>query len=42
VRPIATATNSVGRAIKVGSFPAAIAITPDGRTAYVANLASTP
>ena len=34
--PIATATNTPGRPIKVGQGPAAIAITPDGKTAYVA------
>ena len=35
--PIATATNTPGKPIKVGNYPAAIAITPDGATAYVAN-----
>jgi DNA-binding beta-propeller fold protein YncE len=32
------ATNTALKAIKVGSFPAAIAITPDRATAYVANV----
>ena len=31
--PIRTATNTTLKMIKVGTFPAAIAITPDGRTA---------
>ena len=35
--PIATATNTAGPPITVGSNPDAIAITPDGKTAYVAN-----
>ena len=35
--PIQTATNKAGKAIKVGNRPGAIAITPDGKTAYVAN-----
>ena len=35
VTPIATATNTAGPPIPVGSGPGAIAITPDGRTAYV-------
>ena len=35
--PIRTATNTPGKPIKVGKFPRVIAITPDGRTAYVAN-----
>ena len=37
VTPIATATNTAGPPITVGSRPDAIAITPDGKTAYVAN-----
>ena len=39
VTPIRTATNTAGTAIKVGSGngPHAIAITPDGKTAYVVN-----
>jgi YVTN family beta-propeller protein len=32
-----TATNKAGKPIKVGPGPDAIAITPDGKTAYVAN-----
>jgi YVTN family beta-propeller protein len=36
VIPISTATNRAGHAIQV-SGPWWIAITPDGRTAYVAN-----
>jgi YVTN family beta-propeller protein len=38
--PIATATNTAGPPITVGSRPFTIVITPDGRTAYVANGAS--
>jgi DNA-binding beta-propeller fold protein YncE len=30
----ATATHTAGRAIRVGKYPGAIAITPDGKTAY--------
>ena len=37
--PIATATNTAGPPITVGIDPDAIAITPDGKTAYVANTA---
>ena len=33
--PIATATNTAGTPIPVGNDPDAIAITPDGKTAYV-------
>jgi hyaluronoglucosaminidase len=40
VTPIAIATNRAGPAIKVGDNPHAIAITPDGRTVYVANAVS--
>ena len=36
VIPVATATNTLGRPIKIGAIPAGIAITPDGRTAYIA------
>jgi YVTN family beta-propeller protein len=36
VTPIDTATNRVLKAIKVGFDPLAIAITPGGKTAYVA------
>jgi YVTN family beta-propeller protein len=37
VTPIRTATNTALTPIKVASSPSAIAITPDGKTAYVAN-----
>jgi YVTN family beta-propeller protein len=37
VTPIRTATNTAVKAIKVGPLPVAIAITPDGKTAYVVN-----
>ena len=37
VTPIDLATNTTGAEIKVGPLPEAIAITPDGKTAYVAN-----
>jgi YVTN family beta-propeller protein len=40
VTPIATATNTPGAPIEVGSQPWAFAITPDGKTAYVINFAS--
>ena len=40
VTPIRAATNTAGKAIKVGHFPDAIAITPDGRTAFVVNSGS--
>ena len=39
VTPIATATNTPGTPITVGIQPRGIAITPDGKTAYVANQA---
>jgi hypothetical protein len=35
--PIATATNTRGKPIKIGAIPTAIAITPDGKTAYIAD-----
>ena len=35
--PIDTATNTAGTAITVGSAPRGVAITPDGKTAYVTN-----
>ncbi len=35
VTPIATATNTAGPPITVGTGPTAIAITPNGATAYV-------
>src|ERR1022692_3990168 len=37
VTPINTATGKPGKAIKVGNSPGAIAITPNGKTAYVVN-----
>ena len=37
VTPISTAANTAGKPIRVGKEPDAIAITPDGRTAYVAS-----
>jgi YVTN family beta-propeller protein len=37
VTPIATASNTAGTPIPAGAAPAAIAITPDGTTVYVAN-----
>src|SRR5205823_10824544 len=37
VTPVNTATNTAGKAIKVGNGPSAIAITPDGKTAYIVN-----
>jgi virginiamycin B lyase len=40
VTPINTATDTAGTPITVGSEPSSVAITPDGRTAYVVNLAS--
>ncbi len=40
VTPIATATNTPGPPIEVGSGPWAFAITPDGTTAYVINFYS--
>jgi Putative Ig domain len=40
VTPIATATNTAGPPITTGNEPYAIAITPDGKTAYVVNYES--
>jgi DNA-binding beta-propeller fold protein YncE len=37
VTPIRTATNTALPAIKIRGYPAAIAISPDGKTAYVAS-----
>jgi YVTN family beta-propeller protein len=37
VTPITTATNKPGQPIMVGPGPQAIAITPNGKTAYVAS-----
>jgi DNA-binding beta-propeller fold protein YncE len=41
VTPIATATNTVGRPIKVGCSPFAAAFTPDGQTLYVGGQSGT-
>lgn len=38
--PIRTATNKALKVIRVGSFPISIAITPGGKTAYIANFGS--
>ena len=35
VTPVTTVTNTAGRPIKIGAIPTAIAITPDGKTAYI-------
>jgi DNA-binding beta-propeller fold protein YncE len=40
VTAISTANNSVTRAVKVGTDPVAVAVTPSGRTAYVAGVGS--
>lgn len=40
VTPIDTATDTAGSPITVGSEPSSVAITPEGTTAYVVNLAS--
>jgi YVTN family beta-propeller protein len=40
VTPIRVATNTALKAIKVGRFPGALAVTPDGRTLYVADVGS--
>jgi len=40
VIPIHVATNTAGKPIKVGLGPEQIAITPDGKMAYVTNLGS--
>jgi YVTN family beta-propeller protein len=37
VTPIATATNTPGKVIRVGNNPVNVAITPNGKTAYVVN-----
>ena len=39
VIPVATATGTPGKPIDIGGTPVAIAITPDGKTAYVATSA---
>ena len=41
VTPIATATNTAGPPIPVGLYPGPIAITPDGKTAFVDNSTGT-
>jgi DNA-binding beta-propeller fold protein YncE len=41
VTPITTATNTAGPPITVGQTPVAVAITPDGKTAYVVNASGT-
>ena len=38
--PIATAANTAGPPIEIGNHPDGIAITPDGKTVYVANINS--
>jgi DNA-binding beta-propeller fold protein YncE len=38
ITPITAATNTPGRRIKIGVIPEAIAVTPDGKTAYIADL----
>ena len=38
--PISTATNRAGKPIKLPGAPWAIAITPDGKTAYVSTYRS--
>jgi YVTN family beta-propeller protein len=40
VTPISLATRRAGKPIKVGANPEGIAVTPNGRTAYVANYGS--
>ena len=40
VTPVNLVTRKAGRAIGVGADPQAIALTPDGRTAYVVNSGS--
>jgi YVTN family beta-propeller protein len=42
VTPISTATNTAGQEINVGKDPYGIAITPNGRTAYVTHVATFP
>jgi DNA-binding beta-propeller fold protein YncE len=37
VTPVNLASRKAGKAIPVGADPAAVAVTPDGRTVYVAN-----
>ncbi|MGH3257664.1 MAG: YncE family protein, partial [Streptosporangiaceae bacterium] len=40
VTPISVATNTAGRPIPAGREPGAMAITPDGKTLYVADVGS--
>jgi YVTN family beta-propeller protein len=40
VTPINTATNKPGKAIRVGTHPRYIVITPDGKTVYVYSTAA--
>jgi len=35
--PVMTGTNTAGKPIRIGAIPTAIAITPDGKTAYIAD-----
>jgi DNA-binding beta-propeller fold protein YncE len=42
VVPIRTATNTALKAITVGTYPGAIAITPNGKTAYILNAVFEP
>jgi DNA-binding beta-propeller fold protein YncE len=42
VTPVSAATNTAGQPIEVGAGVTAIAITPNGRTAYVVNYGSYP
>src|SRR5215471_7519009 len=35
--PVTAGTNTAGKPIKIGAIPTAIAITPDGKTAYIAD-----
>jgi DNA-binding beta-propeller fold protein YncE len=37
VTPVSAVTNKAGQPIKVGREPMAVAVTPDGKTAYVVN-----
>src|ERR1039458_6882932 len=40
VTPISTTRNTAGAPIPTGRYPQSAAITPDGKTVYVANLSS--
>ena len=37
--PVTTGTGTAGKPIKIGAIPTAIAITPGGKTAYIATFA---